>query len=51
MLIRLNKNNTTDKSNKKMSLNISRNYKTSWYHKYQYDYKNLDENIIYKLFE
>lgn len=37
--------------NPKMYLNIGLNSKKSWYHKYQYDYKNLDNNFISKLFE
>jgi hypothetical protein len=47
----INDTDNTDKSSKKMSLNISINYKTSWYNKYQYDYKNLDKDFISKLFE
>jgi len=40
-----------EEKNTKFFLSLKINIKKSWYHKYQYDYKNLDENIISKLFE
>lgn len=43
--------NPNNDSNTKFNLTIKIYFKNSWYHKYQYNYKNLDKNVIVKLFE